>query len=138
MQFLQISRRPFSKYLTTLQLNKKNVQCFQKPKKIASRGSRTPTDWMETSHSTAKLSTRCWDTDHRNFHHMKDQVRSGNRAVCSRQLPGFPSIGGGFDVFSSKVDRQFARNGFVFKDIHECSVKTRLGGPVPFSKGPHA
>ena len=27
-------------------------------KKIASRGSRTPTDWMETSHSTAKLSTR--------------------------------------------------------------------------------
>jgi hypothetical protein len=26
-------------------------------KKSASRGSRTPTDWMETSHSTAKLST---------------------------------------------------------------------------------
>ena len=25
---------------------------------FASRGSRTPTDWMETSHSTAKLSTR--------------------------------------------------------------------------------
>jgi hypothetical protein len=57
---LHQGKEDVARIIKSTQNNKKERNKGQKStkrKNSASRGSRTPTDWMETSHSTAKLST---------------------------------------------------------------------------------